>query len=426
MRLLIVGSGGREHTLVWRLHQDASVDELIAAPGNAGIAGLARCVPVAADDVEGLTELAVREHVDLVVVGPELPLTLGLADRLKDRGIDCFGPGADGARLEGSKAWSKGLMERAGIPTAGYEVFTGLEEALAYLDRGEGPIVVKASGLAAGKGVIVCEDHEQARRAVREMLADDRFGEAGHTVVIEDFLQGEEASILALTDGMCLLPLVPSQDHKRAHDGDLGPNTGGMGAYAPAPVVTGEVMHRVRARVLEPLLKTLSEEGITYHGVIYAGLMIDEAGDPHVVEFNCRFGDPEAQVVLPLVEGDLAQALLAAAQGRLDPDSLTMGSGAAVCVVMASGGYPGSYEKGHPIEGLGSVEDRGDVEVFHAGTDRRDGRVVTAGGRVLGVTAMGPDISSAVGRAYGAVERIGFQDAFWRSDIAHRALAREV
>ncbi|MFO7768326.1 MAG: phosphoribosylamine--glycine ligase [bacterium] len=425
MKLLIVGSGGREHTLAWRLGRDDSVDEIIAAPGNAGIGRLARCVDVAADDVEGLTGLAVREGVELVVVGPELPLTLGLADRLREEGIACFGPGAAGARLEGSKAWSKDLMERAGIPTAGYEVFTELDPALAYLDSGTGPIVVKASGLAAGKGAIVCEDRDGARRAVREMLEEDRFGEAGHTVVIEDFLTGEEASILALTDGMCMLPLVPSQDHKRAHDGDQGPNTGGMGAYAPAPVVSEEVMRKVRARILEPLLKTLAEEGVSYHGVVYAGLMIDDEGDPGVVEFNCRFGDPEAQVVLPLVEGDLAEALLAAAQGRLDPDSLAMGMGAAVCVVMASGGYPGGYEKGYPIEGLEELEGEEDVVVFHAGTAQGEEGVVTAGGRVLGVTAMAPSIPEAVRRSYQAVERVRFQDAFYRSDIAHRALARE-
>lgn len=425
MKLLVVGSGGREHTLVWRLDRDDSVDEIVAAPGNAGIAQLARCVEVPADDLDGLVELAAAEGVDLVVVGPELPLTLGLADRLRQEGIVCFGPGSDGARLEGSKAWSKDIMARAGIPTAGYQVFTDLDEAIAYLEEGGGPIVVKASGLAGGKGAIVCEDREQARAAVREMMAEDRFGEAGHTVVIEEFLRGEEASILALTDGMCLLPLVPSQDHKRVHDGDRGPNTGGMGAYAPAPVISDEVMRKVRARILEPLLKTLAEEGVSYQGVIYAGLMIDASGDPYVVEFNCRFGDPEAQVVLPLVEGDLASALLAAAQGRLDPDSLAIGPGAAVCVVVASGGYPGSYEKGYPIEGLDTLRDEEDVVVFHAGTEERDGQLVTAGGRVLGVTAMGEGIRQAVARSYEAVDRISFQDAFCRRDIAHRALARE-
>jgi phosphoribosylamine--glycine ligase len=319
---------------------------------------------------------------------------------------------------------AKEIMSRAGIPTAGYRVFEQAEEALAYLDAGDGPIVVKASGLAAGKGAIVCSDRDEARRAIEEIMVERRFGDAGDRVVIEDLLVGEEASVLALTDGITLLPLVSSQDHKPVGEGDTGPNTGGMGAYAPAPVADAAVMDRVSERVLEPLMNTLAEEGIVYRGVVYAGLMIDEAGEPWVVEFNCRFGDPETQVVLPLVEGDLAQALLAAAEGHLEPDAVTTGSGAAVCVVMASGGYPGSYEKGKPIDGLSEVAAMEGVVVFHAGSAADEERIVTAGGRVLGVTAFAGDIPAAVDRAYRAVDGITFEDAYCRRDIAHRALAR--
>jgi phosphoribosylamine--glycine ligase len=316
-------------------------------------------------------------------------------------------------------------MERAGIPTAAYRAFTESDEALAWLDSGEGPIVVKASGLAAGKGAIVCHDRDEARDAVRSIMVDRNFGEAGDAVVIEDFLVGEEASVLALTDGKILLPLVSSQDHKPIGDGDTGPNTGGMGAYAPAPVASDAVMAKVEERVLKPLLATLTAEGIDYRGVIYAGLMIDDADDPWIVEFNCRFGDPEAQVVLPLVEGDFAQALMDCANGNLAPDAVQTAAGAAVCVVMASGGYPGPYTRGKPIRGLDDVSGWDDVVVFHAGTAAHDEGVATAGGRVLGVTGFAGSIPAAVHRAYDAVGRIGFEDAYWRKDIAHRALARE-
>jgi phosphoribosylamine--glycine ligase len=424
MRVLVVGAGGREHALAWRLARCPSVEGVMAAPGNPGIALEAECRAVAAEDVAGLTELARRERIDLVVVGPELPLTRGLADRLRDEGIPCFGPGSDGAMLEGSKAWAKDFMRQAGIPTASYRVFHQAVPALAWLEEGEGPIVVKASGLAAGKGAIVCADRRAARIAVRMIMEERRFGAAGDRVVIEEFLVGEEASILALTDGERLLPLVSSQDHKRIGDGDEGANTGGMGAYAPAPVVTPPVMEKVRTRILAPLLAEMQRRGIAYRGVVYAGLMIDPAGDPRVIEFNCRFGDPEAQVVLPLVEGDLAETLLATAQGRLDPEALTMREGAAVCVVMASGGYPEAYAKGVPITGLEEAAGLDGVVVFHAGTAVEDGRVVTAGGRVLGVTAFADDVGGAVDRAYQAVERIRFEKAYWRRDIAHRALAR--
>ncbi len=424
MKVLVVGSGGREHTLVWALARSPSVTAVLAAPGNPGMQRDASCHTVAVDDLDGLQDLAVSEGVDLVVVGPELPLTLGLADLIRAAGIPCFGPGADGARLEGSKAWCKDLMQRAGIPTAAYRTFTDAGEALAWLEAGEGPIVVKASGLAAGKGSIVCADRAEARATIRRIMTERCFGEAGDEVVIEEKLEGEEASILAITDGRVLLPLVSSQDHKAVGEGDTGPNTGGMGAYAPAPVASPEVMAKVRARVLEPILAALRAEGIDYRGVLYAGLMIDSAGDPYVIEFNCRFGDPETQVVLPLVSGDLGQALLAAANGALDPAALASVEGAAVCVVLASGGYPGSYEKGLAIRGLEAEADVPDVIVFHAGTKQTAEGIVTAGGRVMGVTAFGPDIRAAVDRAYARIAAIDFEGMYYRSDIAWRALAR--
>lgn len=425
MKVLVVGSGGREHTLVWSLARCPSVSSVIAAPGNVGMSQDAELRAVQVEDLDGMTSMAKEEGVDLVVIGPELPLTLGLADRVRDAGIPCFGPGAEGARLEGSKAWAKDLMSRAGIPTSGYRSFTDSGEAVAFLEKGEGPVVVKASGLAAGKGSIVCSNRGEAKETVRAIMEEKQFGEAGDTVVIEEKLEGEEASILAITDGRNLLTLVSSQDHKAVGEGDTGPNTGGMGAYAPAPVVTEEVMEKVNTRVMQPLLDTLAGEGIEYRGVIYAGLMIDDRGDPRVIEFNCRFGDPESQVVLPLVEGDLAAALLDAAKGELDPGELSIKPGAAVCVVLASGGYPGSYEKGFPIRGLGRDTDREDLIVFHAGTAERDGETVTAGGRVLGVTALGDEIASAVDLAYRGCAEIDFEGVYYRRDIAWRALGRE-
>jgi len=397
---------------------------MLAAPGNVGMHGLAECRAVGVEDLDGLVQLSREENIDLVVIGPEVPLALGLADRIRQAGIACFGPGADGARLEGSKEWAKELMREAGIPTAAWRAFKTSGEAIAWLEEGEGPIVVKASGLAAGKGAIVCADREEAKQNVTAIMDDRRFGEAGDTVVIEEMLTGEEASILAITDGRVLLPLVPSQDHKPVGEGDTGPNTGGMGAYAPAPVITPDVMEKVEARILRPVLEVMAGRGIDYRGVIYAGLMIDESGDPKVIEFNCRFGDPEAQVVFPLIEGDFGQALFDAANGSLSPESLKVSEGAAVCVVLASGGYPDSYEKGFAIEGLDTAT-TDDLVVFHAGTAESDRVPVTAGGRVLGVTAMGGSIQGAVDRAYEGVSSIHFQGMYYRSDIAWRALARE-
>ncbi len=423
MKILIVGGGGREHALAWKLAQSARAPELIVAPGNAGIAALARCVPIAADDVEALTRLAVEEQCDLTVVGPEVPLTLGLADRVRETGGAVFGPSKDGARLEGSKWFAKEVMERAGVPTARAWRATSREAALAALDETGAPVVVKADGLAAGKGVIIAETHEEAVAAVDDIMTQRQFGDAGATVVIEEYLVGEEASILAFTDGERFAPLVVSQDHKRALDGDLGLNTGGMGAYAPAPVVDAAMTAGIVRDVLSPTVETLRAMGIDYRGVLYAGLMLTDDG-PKVLEFNCRFGDPETQVVLPLLDGDLAEIMLAVARGELDPTTVRASGRSAACVVMASGGYPGSYAKGKTIEGLGTAGALDGVTVFHAGTALSGESVVTSGGRVLGVTATADELPAALDQAYEAVEKIAFDGAQYRRDIGHRALAR--
>ncbi len=423
MKILIVGGGGREHALAWKLAQSSLAPELIAAPGNAGIAALARCVPIAADDVESLARLASEERCELTVVGPEVPLTLGLADRIRETGGAVFGPSADGARLEGSKWFAKEVMERAGVPTARAWRATTREDALAAFDEAGAPVVVKADGLAAGKGVIIAETHEEAVAAVDDIMTRRQFGDAGATVVIEEFLVGEEASILALTDGERFAPLVVSQDHKRALDGDLGLNTGGMGAYAPAPVVDAAMTAGIVRDVLRPTVETLRAMGIDYRGVLYAGLMLTDDG-PKVLEFNCRFGDPETQVVLPLLDGDLAEIMMAVARGELDPARVRASGRSAACIVMASGGYPGSYAKDKTIDGLDAAAALDGVTVFHAGTALADGNVVTSGGRVLGVTATAGALPAAIDRAYEAVGLITFEDVQYRRDIGHRALAR--
>lgn len=421
MRVLVVGGGGREHALVWKLGQSRRVDALYCLPGNAGIARLARCVPGDPEDVAAVAAFAEREGIGLTVVGPEAPLVAGLADELARRGLGCFGPTAAAAALEGSKAFAKDLMARHGIPTAAYRVFDAPAPARDYIRSLGGPVVVKADGLAAGKGVVVARGPEEALRAVDEAMVSGAFGAAGRRIVVEEFLEGEEVSVLALTDGERVIPLASAQDHKRALDGDRGPNTGGMGAYSPAPVYTPELARRVEAEILLPTVRALAAEGRPYRGVLYAGLMVTAAG-PKVLEFNCRFGDPETQAILPRLESDLLEVLEAAAAGDLGGVTLRWRPGAAVCVVMASGGYPGRYEKGHPISGLDEAEALEDVIVFHAGTAARDGEVVTAGGRVLGVTALGPSTAAAVSRAYEAVGRIRFAGAHYRRDIARRAL----
>jgi len=428
MKVLIVGSGGREHALAWKVAQSPRVAEVLAAPGSAGMADVARCYPeVAAMDAPAIRALCEREGVSLVVVGPEDPLAAGLADRLRDAGIAVFGPSAEAAQLEASKTFSKEFMARHGIPTAEFAAFAALEPALAWVrDRG-GRCVVKADGLAAGKGVAMCETPEAAEQALREAMEECRFGEAGAKVVIEEWLEGEEVSFYAITDGRNIVTLAAAQDHKRALDGDLGENTGGMGAYSPAPVCSPEVEAKILERVVRPLIDGMAAEGRPYQGVLYAGLMIDAEGDPSVVEFNVRFGDPETQPLMVRMEGDLVPLLEGSARGDLDADASLRWRDAAVCVVLASEGYPRSYPTGRRIDGLADLAGDPDVVVFHAGTSAvagASGSFETAGGRVLGVTARGPSVASARDRAYAAVSKLHFEGAHFRRDIASRALGR--
>ena len=418
MRILVVGGGGREHALVWALARGGH--ELVAAPGNPGIARLGACAPVKADDVDGQARLAAERGVDLVVVGPEAPLCAGLADRLAAAGIPCFGPTAAGARLEGSKVFAKELFARHGIPTAAFAVCATVAEADAAIER-LGDVVVKADGLAAGKGAIVCADAPEARRAARDLLEGGALGEAGRRIVVERKLAGREASVFAITDGERLVVLAAAEDHKALYDGDRGPNTGGMGTVSPAPAATPEMIARVRREILEPTLAGLRAEGIGYRGVLFAGLMIGPDGAPSVLEYNCRFGDPEAEVLLARWQTpELGELLLAAARGRLPATAPSFSERAAVCVVMAAAGYPAAPRGGDPITGLTAAEGDPDVMVFHAGTRADGDRIVTAGGRVLAVTALGDGVAAARIRAYAAVERISFPGAQWRRDIGAR------
>ncbi len=425
MRILIIGSGGREHAFAWALARSPQRPHLFVAPGNPGTAALGTNVPIPVTDLAALKAFALEQAIDLTVVGPEQPLVQGLVDAFQDAGLAVIGPTQAAARLEGSKAFAKAFMERHGIPTAAHRTFGAAQydEAVAYLERRGAPIVVKASGLAAGKGAIVCATLPEARAALDEVLRDRAFGEAGDEVVIEDFMEGEEASVFALADGDRYVLLAPAQDHKRIGEGDTGPNTGGMGAYAPAPIVTGRLLNRVCREIIEPTLAGMQAEGHPYRGFLYAGLMITADG-PRVVEFNCRLGDPEAQVVLPLLETDLVEVFRLMSAGRLHEVALRMRPGAAACVVLASEGYPGSYRRGVPIEGLDAAGARPDVVVFQAGTRREDGRVVTAGGRVLGVTGLGDDLGQALDRAYEAVAKIHFDGMQYRRDIGRKGLAR--
>ena len=426
MRILVLGSGGREHAITWALAQSPQRPELFIAPGNPGTAALGTNVPIAANDAANLRKLVRDEGIELVVVGPEQPLVEGVADALRAEGARVVGPSAAAARLEGSKAFAKAFMQRHGIPTAAYRTFSAeqLDEALAYVDRHPEPLVVKASGLAAGKGAIVCATREEARRALRWMMEEGGLDKAGSEVVIEEFMEGEEASVFALTDGRDYVLLAPAQDHKRIGEGDTGPNTGGMGAYAPAPVVIEEVLARVAREIVEPVLAGMADEGHPYQGVLYCGLMITDEG-PKVVEFNCRLGDPEAQVVLPVAEVDWVEVFDRVASGQVAGLSAPPARRAAACVVLASEGYPGSYRKGLPIEGLEAAEALPDVIVFQAGTRRTDdGRLVTAGGRVLGVTAVAESLAAAIRRAYEAVEAIHFEGKYFRRDIGQKGLAR--
>lgn len=423
MKIIVIGSGGREHTLVWKLAQSKSVEKIYAIPGNPGMKELAECVEsISIADNEAITNFAKEKEIDLVVIGPEVPLTNGVVDALFEAGIKAFGPTKAAAELEGSKAFSKNLMKKYGVPTAAYEVFTSAEEAKAYVKKVGAPIVVKADGLAAGKGVIVAQTVEEALEAVSDIMDDKSFGDAGSRVVIEEFMAGEEASMLCFADGETVVPMIASQDHKCIYDGDKGPNTGGMGTYAPAPVITPELRAEVEKTILRPVVEAMKQEGRPYKGCLYAGLMITDKG-PKVVEFNARFGDPETQVVLPLLKSDLAEIMLACADGTLKDKHIEWDDGAAVCVVMAAGGYPKDYEKGKEITGTEKATENGNL-VIHAGTALKDDKLVTNGGRVLGIVGRAPDIKSAVDKAYEGVAMISFDDMYYRKDIAHRALKR--
>jgi phosphoribosylamine--glycine ligase len=424
VKLLVVGGGGREHALAAKLRESPLVDDLFAAPGNAGIAQVATCEPIAAGDVAGIVDFAERERIDLTVVGPEAPLVAGLVDELEARGLKAFGPTRAGARIEGSKAWTKELCRRAGIPTPASEIFTDYREARAYLDTLEPPIVVKADGLAAGKGVTVAEDSATADEALRASLVGRVFGDAGATVLVEEFVSGRELSVLAITDGARFLPLPAAQDFKRVGDGDAGPNTGGMGAYSPVPFVDGGTYEGIVDEVISRAVAALTDDVGPYRGVLYAGLMLTEKG-PTLLEFNCRFGDPETEAILPRLESDLAESLLGAAEGDLSGHGIGWKSYRCVTVIVASGGYPGDYGTGVPLDGLDEAAAQPDVDVFHAGTAVRDGRVVTAGGRVLAVSARGKDLAQARDRAYDAVSLISFGGMHYRKDIAARAAQEE-
>ena len=424
MKVLVIGSGGREHALAWKLAQSAGVDEVLVAPGNAGSdleAGV-RNIDVAATDIQGLMALARTEQVDFTVVGPEAPLVLGAVDQFTAAGLPCFGPTQAAAQLEGSKAFSKDFMRRHNIPTAAYASFTDVGDATKYIKEHGAPIVVKADGLAAGKGVVVAQNEEEAIAAVEDMLSGNVFGEAGHKVVIEEFLQGEEASFICLCDGETAVPFASSQDHKARDDGDRGPNTGGMGAYSPAPVVTSDVHKLAMEKVIKPTLAGMAADGIPYVGFLYAGLMIDVEGQIKVVEFNCRFGDPEAQPVMMRLRADLLQCLMSAVAGTLTDAVLDFDPRMALGVVMAAGGYPGDYAGGDEITGLD--KDLLDTKVFHAGTRDADGKVVTAGGRVLCVVGLGESVEMAQALAYERVDLIGWRNRYFRKDIGHRAIGR--
>ena len=424
MKVLIIGSGGREHALAWKCAQTA--DEVIVAPGNAGTAreNKVRNAPVSSDDIDGLIELAKKEKVSLTIVGPEAPLVAGIVDRFFEEDLPCFGPSAAAAQLEGSKAFTKDFLARHHIPSAAYKNFSELEPALHYIRSKGAPIVIKADGLAAGKGVIVAHTLEEAEQAATDMLAGNKFGDAGSRIVVEEFLDGEEASFIVITDGETIVPLATSQDHKARDEGDTGPNTGGMGAYSPAPVVTPEVEARIMHEVIEPTLRGMYIDGSPYLGFLYAGLMIMEDGSPKVIEFNCRMGDPETQPILMRLKSDLVAICAAALEDTLDNVDVTWDERAALGVVMAAGGYPGSYEKGKRIAGL-DADFADDQKVFHAGTALDGDDVVTSGGRVLCVVGLGDTVARAAERAYDAADKICWEDVYLRRDIGHRAIARE-
>ncbi len=426
MNILIIGNGGREHALAWKAAQSPQADKVYVAPGNAGTAlePALENVAIDATDIPALLAFAQRHDIGLTIVGPEAPLVLGIVDAFRAAGLRVFGPTKAAAQLEGSKAFTKDFLARHHIPSAQYGNFTEIEPALAYVRSKGAPIVIKADGLAAGKGVIVAMTLPEAESAIQDMLAGNAFGDAGHRIVVEEFLEGEEASFIVMVDGEHVLPMATSQDHKRVGDADTGPNTGGMGAYSPAPVVTDEIHQRVMERVIWPTVRGMASEGNVYTGFLYAGLMINAQGEPKVIEFNCRFGDPETQPIMLRMRSDLVALCLAATEGHLDRESSLWDKRPALGVVLAAGGYPGEYRTGDEITGLPTGEIEGE-KVFHAGTALKDGKVVTQGGRVLCVTALGETVSDAQIRAYQAAQAIGWRDYFYRSDIGYRAIERE-
>ncbi len=428
MNVLIVGSGGREHALAWKAAQSAQVEKVFVAPGNAGTAIEAKLenVNLKINDIQGLVKFAQDNVVDLTIIGPEAPLVMGIVDAFQKVGLKCFGPSFQAARLEGSKTFTKDFLLRHNIPTACYGTFTELQTALTYLQRTfDNKIVIKADGLASGKGVVITDNLQEAEDTIRDMLEGNIFGEAGQRVVIEEFLEGEEASFICMVDGEHIQPFASSQDHKPRDEGDNGPNTGGMGAYSPAPVITADIHARVMKEIIEPTVKGMAAEGYPYTGFLYAGLMIDKQGTPKVLEYNCRFGDPETQPIMLRLKSDLVQACLAALDKRLDQITLEWDERTALGVVLASGGYPTSYAKGYVIRGLLEVDETSS-KVFHAGTNKRDGEIVTDGGRVLCVTALGHSVSEAQKKAYAIVSRISWTNMYYRKDIGYRAVAREL
>lgn len=420
MKVLIIGAGGREHALAWKLSRSGRVGKIFIAPGNAGTAEIGENIDIAIDDLPALLKFAESTKIDLTVVGPELPLTLGIVDDFRAANLKIFGPSKRAAELEGSKAFCKDLLKKYNIPSAEYEKFTDAVKAKEYLKNATLPLVIKADGLAAGKGVIICQTHAEAVAAVELLMEERAFGSAGEMIIIEEFLEGEEVSILAIADGTTVVPLAPAQDHKAIFDGDKGPNTGGMGAYSPTPLLTPAMEADILQNILEPTIQAMDDEGREYTGVLYAGLMIKD-GYAKVLEFNCRFGDPETQPVLMRLENDLFELLMAATEEELDEVSLTWTNATAVCVVLASAGYPGKYEKGRVISGLDKLAGQKDVIAFHAGTATENGEVVTAGGRVLGITALGASTADAITKAYKAVESIEWDGVYFRTDIGAKA-----
>ena len=425
MKVLIIGSGGREHALAYKAAQSKNVEQVFVAPGNAGTATELKVqnVNINADNISALLEFALSEQIGLTIVGPEQPLVLGVVDSFEDAGLTIFGPSKAAAQLEGSKSFSKDFLAKYDIPTAEYKTFEDIDSAVAYIDDKGAPIVVKADGLAAGKGVIVALTKQEAYDAVQDMLADNKFGDAGSRVVIEEFLEGEEASFIVMVDGENVLPFATSQDHKRAYNGDQGPNTGGMGAYSPAPVVSDKIHNRIMQEVIYPTVQGMIDEGTPYKGFLYAGLMINNNGEPKVIEFNCRFGDPETQPIMLRLESDLVELCQLACAGKLDTASITFNPKAAIGVVMAAGGYPGSYDKGDIISGLDSPSENG--KIFHAGTMINNGNIVTSGGRVLCITSLGNTVTEAQQKAYKLLETVSWDNAMYRTDIGYRAIARE-